>query len=270
MCVKFYGRQQLSPRLTLSEGYRNSLGLCIFLALANQKSVKDKPIFLDDIVSSFDRNHRGMIANLISKELSERQVFLFTHDREWFAELKNRLQSSSWKFFKLKQWISPSIGIELVPSTYTFKEAEELLPDYIAASGNAVRAIMDTELPKAAEKLQIAMPYRYGHHNDTRTCVDFLNYLISQGKTKFEIKNQDWETYQEALESWKEAKELLVTWANRASHGKSISITEAQQLVDVCKNALTFFTCKHCKKKVWHLKGSKHMQCQCGLIKWKN
>src|SRR5277367_1641829 len=33
IALRFHGKDQDSPRLTLSEGYRNSLGLCIFLAL---------------------------------------------------------------------------------------------------------------------------------------------------------------------------------------------------------------------------------------------
>jgi hypothetical protein len=57
--LKFFGVKQDSPRLTLSEGYRNSLGLCIFLAMAKRESDNDRPLILDDVVVSFDRNHRG-------------------------------------------------------------------------------------------------------------------------------------------------------------------------------------------------------------------
>jgi hypothetical protein len=53
--LKFYGVEQNSPRLTLSEGYRNSLGLCIFLALAKRETENDRPLFLDDVVVSLDR-----------------------------------------------------------------------------------------------------------------------------------------------------------------------------------------------------------------------
>ena len=64
IALKFYGVEQLSPRLTLSEGHRNSLGLCIFLALA--KLADDKtPIILDDIVSSLDRGHRANVIKLL-------------------------------------------------------------------------------------------------------------------------------------------------------------------------------------------------------------
>ncbi len=270
VCLKFYGRPQPSPRLTLSEGYRNSLGLSIFLALANQEGMRDKPIFLDDIVSSLDREHRGMISDLLCRELSDRQVLLFTHDREWFDELKNRLEPSKWDFYMLKKWVSPSVGIEVLPSSYTFSDAEGFLPDHPKSSGNAVRAIMDTELPKAAEKLELSMPYRYGNHNDHRMASDFLTDFISQGQKKFNIKKGDrLEVNKEALDAWKEANELLVTWANRASHGKSLTLQEAQRLIAVCKKALSCFSCPSCGKKVGVLRASEYVQCECGALRWK-
>ena len=55
IALKFYGKDQDSPRLTLSEGYRNSLGLCIFLAMAKREAGNDRPLFLDDVVISLDQ-----------------------------------------------------------------------------------------------------------------------------------------------------------------------------------------------------------------------
>lgn len=72
VALKFYGIDQDSPRLTLSEGYRNSLGLCIFLAMAKRETSHDRPLFLDDVVVSLDRNHRGMIVEVLEKEFSDR------------------------------------------------------------------------------------------------------------------------------------------------------------------------------------------------------
>ena len=50
--LKFHGLEQDSPRLTLSEGYRNSLGLCIFFAMVKQVVDTERPLFLDDVVVS--------------------------------------------------------------------------------------------------------------------------------------------------------------------------------------------------------------------------
>lgn len=270
VCLKFYGKEQPDPRLTLSEGYRNSLGLSIFLALANQGNAKENPIVLDDIVSSLDREHRGMVTQLLRSELSERQVILFTHDREWFSELRGFLESDNWKFFTLKKWDSPQIGIELLPSSFTFDEAEALISTHASSSGNAIRSIMDTELPRAAAELKLAMPYMQGYHNDYRMAVDFLNDFISEGEKRFRIKDcKEWKVHQDALDSWKEAKSLLIAWSNRASHGGSLSTPEAKALLSACKKALSYFDCAQCKKKVWALKAPDYVRCQCDSIRWK-
>ena len=80
--LKFYGKDIESPRIALSEGCRNGLGLCIFLAQAKLQKAGERPLFLDDVAISFDREHRGMIAGLLEQEFSSRQVVLLTHDRE--------------------------------------------------------------------------------------------------------------------------------------------------------------------------------------------
>ena len=270
VCLKFYGRDLLSPKLTLSEGYRNSLGLSIFLALSNQGNAKADPILLDDIVSSLDREHRGMITGLLSSELNDRQVFLFTHDNDWFNELRLRLEPTGWKFFTLKKWVSPKMGIELIPSPSTFEEAESFLPGHPNSSGNAVRGIMDTELPKAAMKLDLPMPFRQGLHNDHRMAYEFLTDFISEGGQKYKILQKDeFVPFQQALDCWATAKELLVTWANTASHGRNITEPEAKELITTCKAALAFFGCGVCGTKVWALHAPKYVRCDCGLLKWK-
>jgi wobble nucleotide-excising tRNase len=78
IALRFHGKDQDSPRLTLSEGYRHSLGLCIFLALAKREAGNDRPLILDDVVVSLDRNHRGMIVDLLTSQFADRQVILFT------------------------------------------------------------------------------------------------------------------------------------------------------------------------------------------------
>lgn len=109
--LRFYGIAQDSPRLTLSEGHRNSLGLCIFLAMAKREADKDRPLILDDVVVSFDRSHRGMIVQLLEKEFSDRQAIIMTHDREWYAELRQRFDGANWNFKALMPYEKPEIGI---------------------------------------------------------------------------------------------------------------------------------------------------------------
>ena len=91
----FTERTRNPPRLTLSEGYRNSLGLCVFLAMAKRED-DDRPLFLDDVVISLDRKHRGMVAEILEKKFAGRQVVLLTHDRVWYSDPRHQLAESRW------------------------------------------------------------------------------------------------------------------------------------------------------------------------------
>ena len=270
--LKFFGVDQLSPRLTLSEGHRNSLSLCIFLALLRLDRAYDGPIVLDDIVSSLDREHRGRLVDVLLEDFGDRQVLLFTHEREWFAELRARLPVSNWKFMALRPWETPDMGLQWSASAETFDDARSLISLNAEAAGNRVRAIMDTQLAIAAEKLQIPMPYLRGDRNDYRTSVDFFERIISQGRQRLRKRDgNSWREYSEPITDWQEAHKLLVAWANRASHTGSLVRNEAQRLVEVCEKACLHFRCLSCGDPIWiaNQPSRERLQCACGEIRWR-
>jgi len=270
--LKFFGVDQPSPRLTLSEGHRNSLSLCIFLALLRLDQVYDGPIILDDIVSSLDREHRGRLVNVLLEDFGDRQVLLFTHDREWFAELRARLPTASWKFMALRPWENPAMGLQWSVSADTFDDARSLITVNPEAAGNRVRAIMDTQLAIAAEKLQIRMPFLRGDRNDSRTSVYFLERIISEGQRRLKKRDgKSWREYSEPVEAWREAHTLLVAWANRSSHTGSLTATEAKRLLEVCEIACGYFRCSICDNPIWiaDQASRERLQCECGEIQWR-
>ena len=270
--LKFHGVDQPSPRLALSEGHRNSLGLCIFLAITRIKPNEDRPIILDDIVSSFDRNHRGMLVYVLLQDFKNRQVLLFTHDREWFTELRCRLPSSVWKFSKLLPWRDPRVGIQLSDKPGRFEDARALVCQNPESAGSEVRKIMDWNLSIAAEYLHIGMPYVRGDRNDRRTFKDFLERIISEAKTRLRKKEGDcWRNYLGPVASWEEALNLLLAWANRSSHTGSLAVVEAERLIDVCEAAWDLFRCSSCGDSVWSADNQRkeRVQCTCGQMQWR-
>ncbi len=270
--LKFHGVDQESPRLTLSEGHRNGLGLCIFLAMAKREAHKDRPLFLDDVVVSFDRNHRGMIAGLLEKEFNGRQVVILTHDREWYTELRQQLDAKNWTFKTLLPYETPDLGIRWSHKTTTFDDARAHLRERPDSAGNDARKIMDVELALIAERLQIRLPYLRADKNDKRMAHDFLERLVPDGKKCFQRKAGDsYEVHMDAVTSFDQADRLLVSWANRASHTFDLVRSEATKLIDACEEALEFFRCSSCGKGVWFADaaGSEWVQCQCGQIRWK-
>jgi recombinational DNA repair ATPase RecF/predicted RNA-binding Zn-ribbon protein involved in translation (DUF1610 family) len=272
ICLKFFGVDQPSPRLTLSEGHRNSLGLCIFLALVSQEADKSRPIILDDVVSSLDREHRGMLTKVLLEDFANRQVILLTHDREWYTELRSRLPGKQWDFMALRPWLEPRIGIQWSQSKGTFGDAHSLVADNPEAAGNRVRAIMDTELAIIAERLQVQVPFARGDQNDRRTCMEFFERILSEAKDK--LRKRDGNTlviFTDPIADWQEARSLLVSWANRASHGGSLSSSEADYLIQTCEKALSHFRCSDCGEPIWFAEqtNKNRLQCSCGKLVWK-
>jgi len=270
--LTFYGVQQDSPRLTLSEGHRNSLGLCIFLAMAKRESETDRPIFLDDVVISVDRGHRGMIVELLQKVFSERQVVVLTHDRDWYSELRYQLDGSNWRFRTLQPYETPSQGIRWSDSGTSFGDARAQLPTRPDSAGNDARKIMDTELALVAEHLRTRMPFLRAERNDKRTAHEFLARLIGDGsKCLQEKQGNRYVECGDAIASLQEADRLLLSWGNRASHTFDIVRPEAQKLIDACEKALECFVCKSCGRRVWFADaaGLESVQCQCGQLRWR-
>lgn len=156
--LKFYGNTQDSPRLTLSEGQRNALGLSIFLAMAHRAKELDTPIILDDVVISFDRNHRSRVSKLLETEFSDRQILLLTHDRDWFFELQRTLNQNKWGFTTLKPYTDPTIGIQFLSHSLAFDEARELARADPLRGMAACRRIMDVALSSIRETVELRLP----------------------------------------------------------------------------------------------------------------
>jgi energy-coupling factor transporter ATP-binding protein EcfA2 len=272
IALKFYGKDQASPRLTLSEGYRNSLGLCIFLAMAKRAEQSDRPLFLDDVVVSFDRDHRGMIVQILQDEFANRQVVVFTHDRDWYAELRQQLDAKQWSFASLLPYQTPLEGIRWAHKGATFGDARAQINNRPDSAANDARKTMDVELAISAEKLRLRLPYFRSERNDKRTAHEFLERLQADGKTCLQRRNGDeYAVYSEGLARFQTADRLLISWANRGSHTFDMAKAEATKLVDACESALNVFTCGNCEKPLWfaNAENAELVQCQCGDIRWR-
>ncbi len=272
IALKFHGKEQDSPRLTLSEGYRNSLGLCIFLAMAKREAGNDRPLILDDVVVSLDRNHRGMIVELLETQFVNRQVIIFTHDRDWYAELRHQLDNKRWNFKTLLPYEKPQLGIRWSDNMTSFDDARGLLNDHPDLAGNDTRKVMDVELGLIAERLQIRLPYLRGDKNDRRMWSEFLDRLIADGKKCLQKKNgTDFVCHTAALDTLDHSRRLLVSWGNKSSHSPDVVRPEAAKLIELCEQALEVFQCEGCEKSLWFANAgnAEWVQCQCGDLRWR-
>lgn len=88
--VDFYGRGTHPPHALHSEGHQDSMGFCLYLALAERLTggLIDL-VILDDVVMSVDAGHRREVCRLLASAFPNRQFLITTHDRTWANQLKS-------------------------------------------------------------------------------------------------------------------------------------------------------------------------------------
>lgn len=271
VALRFHGKGQDSPRLTLSEGQRNALGLCIFLAMAHKAADEDRPIILDDVVISFDREHRSRVGALLRQEFEDRQVVLLTHDREWYFELQRTLPAKSWRFQRLRPFTTPDAGITFADHGVDIAAAKARAKTEPEEALGNVRRLMDVALSEVAERIGLAVPHMRGDDNDHRTAGQFLVALERAATKSFRKKAGDaYVPNADALAAIKKTKPELAIWGNRGTHTFSGSTTEAEELIEGCEALIGAFMCDGCGTPVgvFDSTGGK-VECRCGNLQWR-
>lgn len=273
IALKFYGRDQYSPRLTLSEGHRNSLGLVVFLALAKRPGW-DKPLLLDDVVTSFDREHRSNIVPLLNAEFADRQVIIFTHQYDWYVELMRLLPGAKWLMKVLLDWKDPRTGIRWSGSKMGLDTARMLLATDAPGAASRARSAMDVQMAVIAEKLEIPVPFMRNARNEQRYCADLVKRFKGRAHEKFRARSSSG-AYEviAAVDTATAAFDAASTlWGNAATHGREVTAGEAKSFIDASEAVLNLFTCSGCGKHVWNSKveegGKKFFTCECKSLKW--
>ncbi len=103
--VSFYGRGKHPPHALHSEGHQDSMGLCLYLALAeNLTKGLIELVILDDVVMSVDSEHRRELCKLLTKNFPHRQFFITTHDKTWATQLKTEQVVNSKGSIEFSNW----------------------------------------------------------------------------------------------------------------------------------------------------------------------
>ena len=103
--VGFYGRGNHPPHALHSEGHQDSMGICLYLALAERltEGYIDL-IILDDVMMSVDAPHRREICRLLADFFKGRQFFITTHDQTWARQLKTEGVVNGRQMIELYNW----------------------------------------------------------------------------------------------------------------------------------------------------------------------
>lgn len=115
--ASFAGETGAPPQAYFSQSHLDTLGLCIFLALASRDKPEETTLVLDDVLASVDEPHvERLIEMLYSEVLKFRHCVITTHYRPWKEKLRwGWLQNGQCHFVELTKWTTAD-GLHLIQS----------------------------------------------------------------------------------------------------------------------------------------------------------
>lgn len=188
---KFNGTEVSPPQKFFSESHLNCYGIAFFLASVKAFNSVNKFIVLDDVISSFDSNHRKRFADLLFEKFSDYQIILLTHETEWFFYVRELAKRKSWHIHEIK-W-SESDGAHLEPSPNELREliVYQIENSQEAQLGNSLRRYLENVLKNICFNLEAKTSFRFNDLNEKRMADELLNELKSLiSKKSKELKAQ--------------------------------------------------------------------------------
>ncbi len=168
LAVDFYGSRQRPPHGVLSESHLNSLAIALFLAMAEDFNKQLGFLLLDDVINSFDVEHRGRLAELLADGFSSWQLIVLTHDQQFFEHLSRR--APSWRKLELTSWSygSGPRTTQYETSGILAAARERLESGDVHGAATKARRALEEQLQEVCEALWAPLPFRRGQANDKR------------------------------------------------------------------------------------------------------
>ncbi len=259
LSVEFYGESCRPPHGVLSESHLNSLGIAVFLAMAETFNECVRFLVLDDVVSSFDIEHREDLARLLVERYEDWQLIVLTHDHRFF-EYMRRL-APNWSTRQLTSW-DFGTGLRFMGylSTDLVGRARTLI-DSGDASGAAreARRALEEFLQEWCEGIGAPVPFRRGFLNDRREAQELINGIRRKankldGATKTAAKA--------TLDGFETDLQVTLNSEVHASQDWA-SDGEVEGAIGRIESASAQVTCSSCSTRVWRRWNGTTGTCRC-------
>ena len=282
--VDFHGRGVNSPNALHSEGHQDTMGICLYLALAERliQGFIDL-IILDDVMMSVDAPHRREICNLLANFFKGRQFFITTHNQTWARQLqsegviqsRNRIEFSNWT-------IEDGPSLNILGDIWDIIE-EDLTRNDIPAAAAKLRRGSEEYFSQVCASLHAPVRFKF---NGQYELGDLLNGAMSEYRSQLKHAKsaaRSWENFEE-LERLKKIEDHskgvferinLERWAvNPAVHfnqDNDFTLQDFKPVVDTFRELFSIFQCNKCGTFL-HLviNGPKveAVKCDCGNVTW--
>ena len=133
-------RQGVVPSGYLSDSQVHTLALALRLAAIRMFNSEAPILVLDDVVTSYDADHRKTIVGALAKYFSKFQIVLVTHDEQFYNLLKDQLPQGRWVFKRIVE-----IREDFGPVLHDHLTSDEVIQAKLDAGENAGAEIRQAE-----------------------------------------------------------------------------------------------------------------------------
>ena len=262
LAIEFHGSRQRPPHGVLSESHLNSLAIALFLAMAQEFNEQLGFLLLDDVINSFDIEHRGRLAELLADGFSEWQLIVLTHDQLFFEHLSRR--APSWRKLELTSW-SYASG----PRTTRYETSgilavarDRLQTGDVHGAAAKARRGLEELLQEVCEALWAPLPFRRGQANDKREIGELFKGVRRTLKERAKPLLESMEPLLKNLEA-----DVGAT-LNVEIHGsrRRAAASEVEATLKRIEALDRQWSCPQCRTRVWHRGNVEAARCKCGQI----
>ncbi len=162
--ASFCGQTGTPPQAYFSESHLDTLGLCVFLALAALEGPAETILVLDDVLASVDEPHVERLIEMLYAEATKfRHCVITTHYRPWKERLRwGWLQNGQCQFIELSKWTN-TVGLVLIRSVPDAERLRSLLaesppdPQLVCAKAGV---ILEAALTFLSQLYECKVPHR--------------------------------------------------------------------------------------------------------------
>lgn len=193
-----YNNEWVSPpQKYFSESHLNCFGISFFLASVNAFNDINEFIVLDDVISSFDSNHRKRFAELLFEKFSEFQIILLTHEEEWFRNfVKPLARNKGWLVNEIKWTESKGTHFQESQGDIKLRIETRLSEAEVDGLGNPIRQYLESSLKDICMNLDVKVSFRSNDVNEKR----MPDELISELKSRIKSKSKDLQDHFSVIE----------------------------------------------------------------------
>lgn len=282
--VDYYGRGTHPPHALHSEGHQDSMGLCLYLALA-ERLTEDliDLVILDDVVMSVDADHRREVCRLLATYFRDRQFLITTHDKTWANELISQGVVDSRQTVEFYNWhveTGPQVSYEV---DIWQRIEEDLQRNDVPSAAARLRRGSEHFFGMVCDALQVPVTYKL---NDRWELGDFLPTAMGQYRSLLKrAKNaaQSWSD-KDGFNMFQEMDSIVGQiytrsnaehWAVNANvhynNWANFSEKDFRPVVEAFQDLYGLFICSSCRGILSLATTGKTpvaVRCNCGKVDW--